>query len=257
MNRAVPRLVAVATLSMAMAACTSSSAEPPAPTASAGLNTGADCPGLAERGRRIVFGQALGTELGGLVLGTGSTGVVLAHMAGGDVCQWLPYGRELADRGYRVLAFDFAGSGSSPGSGVSRAEQVQAAAATLRAEGAGRTVLMGGSMGATSVLAATPTLDPAPAAVIALSPPTAYGDADASAAAPKITVPVFYGAGELEANFPDEARQLYNATPKTTQRQLVLAPSNQHGLFLVDPGTGEAGIRDQVKAFLDRHAPTA
>ncbi|RNL99034.1 alpha/beta hydrolase [Micromonospora solifontis] len=245
----------MAALSVGMVSCSSSAETPVAkPT---GLNAGADCPGLAEHGRQIVFGEEAGTQLGGVVLGSGSTGVVLAHMAGGDVCQWLPYGRELADRGYRVLAFDFAGSGSSPGSGVTRGQQVQAAAAALRADGASRVVLMGGSMGGTSVLAATPTLSPAPDAVVALSPPTSYGDADAAGAAPKITVPVFYGAGELEPNFPVAAQALYDATPKTTQRQLVLAPSTQHGVFLVDPGTGEAGIREQVTKFLDSHAPAA
>ncbi|MGW5669948.1 alpha/beta hydrolase family protein [Micromonospora sp. NPDC003776] len=246
------RLVAVAALSVGMVSCSSAEVPAPKPT---GRNAGAACPELAEHGRQIVFGQEAGAHLGGVVLGSASTGVVLAHMAGGDVCQWLPYGRELADRGYRVLAFDFAGSGSSAGSGVPQAQQVQAAAAALQADGASPTVLMGGSMGATAVLAAAPTLSPAPVAVVALSPPTAYGNTDAAGAAPKITVPVFYGAGELEPNFPVSARALYDATPRTTQRQLVLAPSAQHGVFLVDPGTGEAGIRERVTKFLDSYAP--
>lgn len=254
MKSAALRLVAVAAVSVAMVSC--GSAETPAPK-STGLNAGAACPELAGSGRQIVFGEEAGAQLGGIVIGSGGTGVVLAHMANGDVCQWLPYGRELADRGYRVLAFDFAGSGFSRGSGVSLARQVQAAAGALRAEGASRIVLIGGSMGATSVLAATPTLSPAPAAVVALSPPTSYSNADAAGAAPKITVPVLYGAGELEASFPDMARELYDATPKTTQRQLVLAPSAAHGIYLIDPGTGEAGIRERVAAFLDSYAPAS
>ncbi|MEU2611289.1 alpha/beta hydrolase [Micromonospora sp. NPDC007271] len=252
MKLAALRLVAVA-LSIGMAAC---SADPPAPEPT-GLNAGAACPGWAGSGRQIEFGAEIEAELGGIVLGSGSTGVVLAHMAGGDVCQWASFGQKLTDRGYRVLAFDFAGSGVSRGHGVPLSRQVEAAAGALRADGASRIVLAGGSMGGAAVLAATPALNPPPVAVVALSSPVGYGDADAAAAAPQITAPVFYGAGELEASFAETARQLYATTPQTTQRQLVLAPTSAHGVSLLDPETGAVEIRDRVTRFLDTYAPPA
>jgi hypothetical protein len=36
--------------------------------------------------------------LGGIVLGSGTTGVVLAHRNGSDLCDWMPYGHVLAAR---------------------------------------------------------------------------------------------------------------------------------------------------------------
>ncbi|MEU3452965.1 alpha/beta hydrolase [Micromonospora sp. NPDC006766] len=255
MKLAALRLVAVA-LSVGLISC--SPVPPPEPKPKpTGLNAGEACPEWAGGGRQIVFGSELDAELGGVVLGSGSTGVVLAHMAGGDVCQWLPYGKQLADRGYRVLAFDFAGSGVSLGHGVLLGRQVEAAADALRADGASQIALVGASMGGASVLAAAPTLSPAPAAVVALSPPTAYHDADAAAAAPKITVPVFYGAGNMDGSFAESARQLHDATPQTTQRQLVLAPTSAHGVFLLNPETGSIEIRDGLTTFLDTYAPPA
>ncbi|WFE34012.1 alpha/beta hydrolase [Micromonospora sp. WMMD975] len=251
MQRIVSRLVALA-LVTASAACVEAT---PAPEPT-GLGVGVGCPALAGSGRQVVFGDEIQAELGGVLLGSGPTGVVLAHMAAGDVCQWLPYGRELADRGYRVLAFDFAGSEGSRAHGVSLAQQVTAAADALRADGASRVVLAGGSMGGSAVLAAAPTLDPTPVAVVALSPPAGYGDADALAAVPKITSPVFYGVGELETSFAESTRRLYDATPPTTVRQLVLAPTAAHGVNLVVPEAGgDVDLRDRLAQFLTTHAP--
>ncbi|MBY8872405.1 alpha/beta hydrolase [Micromonospora sp. PLK6-60] len=252
-RRALSLLAATLVVGVA-AACASEPKPEPEPT---GLSAGAACPELTEGGQQVVFGDEVGAELGGVVLGSGSTGVVLAHQAAGDVCQWLPYGRELIDRGYRVLAFDFLGSGVSLGNGVPMARQVEAAAAALRAEGAAKIVLVGASMGGSAVLAATPTLDPAAVAVVALSPPAGYGDADAAAATPKITVPVFYGVGEQETSFAESTRRLYETTPKTAARELVLAPSVAHGVSLVNPGTGDADLREKLAAFLTEHAPPA
>ncbi|MFG1673003.1 alpha/beta fold hydrolase [Micromonospora sp. NPDC049282] len=254
MKRIVSRLLALALIVSAAACAEATPAPEPERT---GLGVGAACPELTGGGRQVVFGDEIQAELGGVLLGSGPTGVVLAHMAAGDVCQWLPYGRELADRGYRVLAFDFAGSGGSRAHGVTLAQQVAAAAGALRADGATRIVLAGGSMGGSAVLAAAPTLDPAPVAVVALSPPTGYGDADALAAVPKITVPVFYGVGELETSFAESTRQLHDATPRTTTRQLVLAPTSAHGVNLLVPDTGDVGLRDQLARFLTTHAPPA
>jgi hypothetical protein len=41
-----------------------------------------------------------------VALGGGPTGVVLAHQAASDLCEWLPRARVLAAEGRQVLAFD-------------------------------------------------------------------------------------------------------------------------------------------------------
>lgn len=212
---------------------------------------GSRCPELAGSGRPVTFGDGLA----GVVLGDGPTGVVLAHMHNGTVCQWLPYGAELVARGYRVLVFDFAGYGSSPRSDVPLDRQVAQAVDALRRDGTSRTVLIGGSMGGTAVLVATPALAPPPVAVVALSPPSTMFSVDATTAAPKIAVPVLYAAGRQEAGYPDSVRGLYQATTGTPGRKFVLAPTAEHGVDLIDPKVGDPGLRDEVATFLAAHAP--
>ena len=57
---------------------------------------------------------------GAALVGTGSTGVVLANESTNYDCQWWPFPRYLALRGYRVLAFNYVNGDKS--------REVQAAA---------------------------------------------------------------------------------------------------------------------------------
>src|SRR5262245_48348448 len=147
----------------------------------------ANCPSDSAGGRQVWFTDANRVALGGVELGTGGSGVVLAHIADGDSCEWLPFGRQLAAAGYRVLAFDFAGSGVSGQltGGDRRDANVAAAAAHLRGEGATAVVLIGASMGANASLVAATEIGPPVAGVVSLSAPAVYDDLDASASAPK------------------------------------------------------------------------
>ena len=107
-----------------------------------------------------------GVHLVGALAGSGSTGIVLAHQRNGDACGWLDYGARLAGHGM-VLAPDlrgFGGSDEGQGEAESRYDlDVVAAADELRRRGATRIVLMGASIGGTSVILAAPELAPAPA----------------------------------------------------------------------------------------------
>ncbi|MFD0597814.1 alpha/beta fold hydrolase [Catellatospora coxensis] len=145
-----------AAAAVALAGCSGGDPAPaPSPT---GLNAGAACE-LPPGARQTRFGEH-GADLGGVLLGSGRTGIVLAHQNGGDVCQWAPYASELAAQGYRVLAFDFGGFGVSTAGDADNPQQVTAAAAALRADGATGIVLIGASMGGTAVLAAAPAVSP-------------------------------------------------------------------------------------------------
>jgi pimeloyl-ACP methyl ester carboxylesterase len=198
-----------------------------------------------------------GSDLYGLILGTGRTGVVISHMRNDDVCQPAPFATELADAGYRVLLFDFAGFGVSPISTVPRHKQVVAAVAALRSDGVANVALIGGSMGATATLAAAPTITPAVRAVVALSPPTVFGDDDALAAVPKLKTPTLYAAGESETEYPANVRRLGDLTPKSTKHSVrIVAGSSLHGLWLTDPDRGDAALRTEIVAFLKANAPT-
>ncbi len=179
---------------------------------------------------------------------------MLSHQAEGSLCEWAPYAAELARRGYRVLAFDFPGLGYSSetvtGQGLDGA--VVAAAAFLRGQGASTIVLIGASMGGTASLVAATEVRPAVAGVISVSGPALYQDAAASKAAPKLTVPVLYAAGRADDAFARDAQTLYDATPATTDRRLVIVGAGLHGVDLVADGSE---VEAAVTAFLSAHAP--
>ncbi|NUR71539.1 MAG: alpha/beta fold hydrolase [Hamadaea sp.] len=241
---------------LALAACDSGakpSAEPSGPRA------GGNCEEAAAGGRAVHFGSEENADLYGLVFGDGPTGIVISHMNGGDVCQGMPYAKELAGRGYRALVFDFAGFGASPGvAAVPQARQVVAAATFLRKDGAANIVLIGGSMGATASVAAAPQLTPPPKAVVSLSAPLSFGADNALGAAGKMPSPVFYSAGEYESTFAESAKQLYDATPAGVARTLQLGEaSSNHGLWLTDPTVGVQPLRAKIAEFLTVNAPAA
>lgn len=211
---------------------------------------GVGCPSDAAGGRPVGFGAGLG----GLVLGTGHTGVVLSHQSDGDLCQWLPYGKSLAQRGYKVLAFDFPGAGASTTSDESIDGAVAAAAAFLRKDGATKVVLIGASMGGTASVAAAAQITPPVAGVISLSGPTTYSGTSAIDAAPKLTVPALFVVAEDDPTFVSSAHLLYEATPTTVARKLLVLPSGGHGVLLLNQALG-APAAPEVTKFLARYAP--
>ncbi|NUT33945.1 MAG: alpha/beta fold hydrolase [Hamadaea sp.] len=177
-------------------------------------------------------------------------------MNGGDACQGAPYGKELAAAGYRVLLFEFAGFGASTAAGATKPQQVAAAAAYLRSDGVADVALIGGSMGGTASLVAATQISPPVKAVVSLSAPSSFSGDDAVSAVAKLAVPVFYTAGEYESSFVGNAQEMFAATPATVAKKLVLgAATASHGLWLTDPTVGVAGLRAEIKTFLQQHAP--
>lgn len=224
------------------------SASQPVKPAAAGLA----CPSQLTGSRQV----RLERGLGGLVYGTGRTGVVLAHQSNGDLCMWLPYAQTLAERGYRVLTFDFPGFGASMDALVGMDDAVIEAARFLRSDGAGTVVLIGASMGGTASIAAAPQITPPVAGVVSLSAPTDYADAHAIDAAKQLAVPVLYAAAEDDQAYGTVAQALYDATPATTARKLVIVPSGGHGVPLVYDAAGPPVGKD-VDEFLKAYAPPA
>jgi len=199
-----------------------------ATTASAGPTRPEAC--IATNAR---FRTTDGVRLAGAVVGRGKTGIVFAHQVAGDRCQWLPFARELAGRGYRSLVFDMRGYGASAGvANVDPHLDVLGAAAELRRRGASRIVLIGASMGGTGVVAAAPRIRPAIAGVVELSAPTGFGGVDARVAARTLTRPALFVAGRDDGDFAQASRALHRAAA-TRDKKLVIAPTSWHGVDLV------------------------
>jgi pimeloyl-ACP methyl ester carboxylesterase len=208
----------------------------------------------AERDRAVRFTTGEGATLVGVVLGSGRSGLVLGHQSGSDLCEWLPQARELAGRGYRVLAFDFAGSGDSqPGSGEVRVDSdAVAAAEELRRRGADRVVLIGSSMGGTAVLSAATRIRPPVAGVVSLSGPASFQGVDAGAAVTRLRVPVLLVAGADDQRFTDDARAMYRAAPVRDKRLLVV-PGGGHGTSLLEFGSDAPKVQAAVRRFIADH----
>jgi hypothetical protein len=170
----------------------------------------------------------------GALVGRGQVGVVLAHQAGGSLCQWLRYANRLRDEGREVLAFTFVGA-DKPG-------EVSSAAAELARRGIAKTLLIGASMGGTAALVAASTAGPGVAGVASLSGPAFYEDMNADAAVRKLTIPALFMVAEDDSQFAASTRSLY-AVCASPRKQLEVRPGSDHGVGLLD---GLGGPNDQL-----------
>jgi dienelactone hydrolase len=214
---------------------------------------GATCLEPSDRARRVIIPTSAGAKLTAALLGQGRHGVVLVHQSDGDVCQWLPYARELVRDGYFVLDLDLTTSGSVQYEGVQPNPyglSVSAAAGYLRKQGAGKVVLVGASMGGTVSLAAAAITTPRVDAVVSLSAPAEYAGIDARTAAGLLRVPVLYGAAADDNDYADDSRLLHAATK--SQKSLHIVPGAMHGVALVAQD-GDPTIRRAVGTFINTH----
>jgi len=99
------------------------------------------CASRAERAASLRFFAVDDTPLVGVELGSGPVGIALAHGYQGSLCDWLPYARELASDGYRVLAYDAR-------SDIRVDLDAEAAVEALYRAGSQRVVVVGSSLGA-------------------------------------------------------------------------------------------------------------
>ena len=204
--------------------------------------------GCAKQGE-IRFRAADGLRLAGHRFGRGKTAVVFAHESRGGACQWIPYARALAKRGYLTIAFDFRGYGRSqtPKRGASSRQpaDVIAAAKLSRSLGANKVVVVGASMGGTNVVVAAANARTVIDGVISVSAPTSWGRSDALAAARRLQMPALYVVGERDEGFVEHARLLYEATGSADKR-LEILDSAQHGVYLA----AEPPARSLIEAFI-------
>jgi predicted alpha/beta-hydrolase family hydrolase len=240
--------VAVATAAVALLLVGGQSAQAAAPPP---LQLKERCITRAERAGIVRFTAVDRVRLIGVVFGLGPNAVVLAHQGGrgasAALCTWVPFARSLARAGYRVLAFDHRGYGSS--STPSRPDRlsrihadVMGAVASLRKRGAARVVVGGASLGGAAVVAAAAQIRPAVQGVFTLGAPQSFGGADAVTAARTLQVPALFTAAVDDDEFAGEARALFDACASVDKR-LEIFPGSRHGApMLRDP---------QAKALLD------
>ena len=199
------------------------------------------CVTRAERRSGLRFFTASDLPIVGVVVGGGARGVVLAHASDEDLCSWLPYARQLAATGHRVLAFD-----SAPGVRVDL--EIAAAVEALRRTGSEHVIAAGASIGATGALIGSAALPSQPAAVVSLSAPASSGPLRALRAVRRLHAPVFFAASEEDQPYANDAREMYGAS-RSSESRLEILPGAVHGeRMLEDPA-----FRARVMAFIAAH----
>ncbi len=213
------------------------------------------------------FRASDGVVLDGATLGSGKTGVVLAHESPADLCGWVPFAQKLASAGFRVLLFDHRHHGLSPSpSAPSQAGRftpdLEGAVDELKREGAESVFLMGASFGGVTSMVAGSRLGSKIAGVVSASGeaglPNRYGgperELDALAAVPSLTAP-FLVVGSREDGYlpPSDARELLQRAGSSHKR-LVLFLGDFHGwdLFSLSPDRARASA--VVIDFLRKYA---
>jgi len=221
--------------------------------------------GSVEGSREISFESTDGVRLSGRVFGPdkGTAGVVLAHMFPADQRSWYSFANRLADRGYRVLTFDFRGYCPGGDGGCSQGEKdiaaiwqdVEAAVGELEREGATRIALVGASMGGTASLIAASHLGPDVAAVVTLSAPTGFEGLDAN---PEVLSQVpgakLFIAGHADVAAAQAVDQLYEQTIQP--KRPVILTTEDHGTDIL---TGnQAGIAStEIMNWLELYLPVS
>jgi pimeloyl-ACP methyl ester carboxylesterase len=237
-----PPIVVLALIALILAACGGSSSGTAAPTQAGTTATSAEttagktldsCASEDATTKILHFG---GADLDGVVIGDGANGVVLAHQLHSNLCSWLPFAKQLAAAGTRVLAFDFPST-----SHLDR--YVLAAVAELRRQGAHSIALAGASMGGTAVLVAA-SRGSKLSRVASLSGPRNLEGLAAGRAVPHVGVPMLFVAGKEDAPYVDDARAMYRAA--TGDKELLVVPGSDHGTDLLD----DEQVSDQLLAFL-------
>jgi pimeloyl-ACP methyl ester carboxylesterase len=198
-------------------------------------------------------GEGTLTDLGGghqaAVLGDGSAGVVLSNQSDENLCAWLPFGRVLAAKGFRVLLYDY-GAAAEP------AQDVALAAGKLRSLGATSVLLVGASEGAKASLVAATTLDPPPGGLVSLSAERTLQGADVLPSAAKLEVPVLFVTARDDLVVGDATSQLYKAASKSPSRRLEVVGGDAHGTDLL-AGAAGAKLQATLVGFLQAHASAA
>ena len=206
------------------------------------------------KGGELWFFAADGTKLVGHRFGKGTTAVILGHQSDGDLCEWLPYARRLAGKGYFVFPIDFRGSGFSQartGAAANRlAADLAAAAKALRKLGKKKVFLVGASMGGIASLVAGANVKPPVDGVVSISSPARFRGMNAVASAPQLRVPVLYLAAEADDNagydFSKDAEAMYAKT-SAAERRLEVLPGAAHGVALI---ASSPRARSLVEGFL-------
>jgi pimeloyl-ACP methyl ester carboxylesterase len=211
----------------------------------------------------LTFESSDGVTLAGRLFGPeqGTAGVVLAHMFPSDQSSWFPFADRLADRGYRVLTFNFRGYCPGGDAGCSEGERqidaiwqdVEGAITALRDEGVPRIALIGASMGGTACLVAAAEEGADVDALVTLSAPVAFQGLSASPdVLSRVSAAKLFLAGHEDTDAAQSVDTFY--AQSVQPKRPVILTTGDHGTDILSGN--QAGIAStEILNWLDRYIP--
>lgn len=200
----------------------------------------------------VTFTSEDGVLLAGTIFGRGSTAVVLAHQGtpGANQTSWYPFAKQLGERGFTVLTFDFRGIGDSEGELVYSEldKDVKAAIQYLRENEISEIICVGASMGGTACARAA-LEDKLEGLVLLASGMVAGLGQNSLTIKPEefagLTLPKLFITAQ--GDFPsvvNDTKKMYelSANPK----EIYILPGTKHGTDLF-----ETEVREELTAILN------
>lgn len=200
------------------------------PSAAATTTTAAP-PCGEEEAEAVTLTTPDGAELDAALVGEGEVGVVLGHQLRSDMCSWLPFAEQLAERDLQALALNFVST--------SLDDDMVAGARELQRRGVERIMLVGASMGGTAALVAAGEIDVA--GVAALSAPQEFSSLDALPSVRSLEIPALLLVGREDTSFARDARRMYRAMA-SSDKALVVTSGAEHGTDLLQVPEAERAL---------------
>jgi alpha/beta superfamily hydrolase len=183
--------------------------------------------------------------------GAGTTAVVFSHMSDGPRSEWRDLPEQLAARGYMTFAYDFRGRGTSGGefSPPASPDDLRAAVAFVREQGATSVCLVGASMG--SMASAKVAAAERPACLVFVAGTTSWNGLEVTDAemAANDTPKLFISSDE--DTYINETLHLYEAAAEPKEKHIY--PGGAHGTNLFE-SQGE-DFSNRIITFIENHAP--
>lgn len=208
----------------------------------------------------VTFATADGTTLTGTLYGAGSTALILSNMGDNDPAAWEREAPLFAKEGYMVLTYSFRYPARTARFTATMAKQtvddLQAAVAFVRAQGAKTIVLLGASLGGMATAKVAASIQPA--AMVVISAPADLLEFDFQVSAAElvaITMPKLLIASEDDTIVPSAAtQQMFDlaAEPK----EMVVYPGSAHGVQLFATNAA-AELRQRLLTFVKTNAPVS
>jgi pimeloyl-ACP methyl ester carboxylesterase len=218
-------VIAMATILALVAGCASSPQSKPTSTPLAARS------GLRDLGgEHVSFTTSDGVLLRGHLYGTGTTGVILAHMYPADQSDWTDFAQVLAAHGYQALTFDFRGFTESEGiSGTEDAGTDLLTAYKFMRPRVSRIFIAGASLGAEAAILVGAREDVA--GLILISVPTSFGGLVVTESIRHVRAPILFVTSPGDPLVGGQPEILYRMAQ--APRSMQVYPGRAHGTAIL------------------------